>query len=258
MKQKKLSHSWHKKLYGPIHIRENINSPIYHKSAKKQVGFLIQALNLNNSQTILDVACGTGRHALAFGKKGFSVVGLDINDLCVQFAKKNCRQIKAVKIKKGDMRKLGFAKSKFDLVISLYTSFGYFKTDKENKESLYELVKAVRPGGRLVIQTMNRDWLLRSFQPVTFEESFRYFYLAGRKYNPKTHYIEGYSFFIDKKSRQGEPSYHRVRLYSIDEMKKLLKSAGLVSIKVLGNFKRERLSKYKSSHPIYIGKKPKK
>ena len=258
MKQRKPSNFWHKKLYGPIHTRENINAPIYHKAAKKEVEFLIQTLKLDKSQAILDVPCGAGRHSLVFGKKGFSVVGVDINDLCVKLAKKNCHGLKKVQVKKGDMKKLGWAKNKFDLVINLYTSFGYFETDKKNRESLYELVKAVKPGGQVVIQTMNRDWLLRVFYPVQWEENSRYSYLAGRKYDPKTHYIEGYIFFIDKKSGQGESIYHRIRLYSINEIKKLLKSAGLVNVKVFGNFKGDRLNKYSSSHPIYIGKKPKK
>ena len=257
MKKKKLFNSWHKTLYGPIHARENINAPAYHKKAKKEVKFLIQTFKLDKSQTILDVACGTGRHSLIFGKKGFSTTGVDINDLCVRLAKKNCKGLKTVQIKKGDMKKLGWAKNKFDLVINLYTSFGYFKTDKENKKSLNELVKAVRPGGRLVIQTMNRDWLLKVYCPVQWEENTRYSYLAGRKYDSKTHYTEGYICFVDKKTGQGEMSYHRIRLYSIDEMKKLLKLAGLVNIKMFGNIEGGPLNKYSSSHPVYIGKKPK-
>ncbi|MCZ0931561.1 MAG: class I SAM-dependent methyltransferase [Oligoflexia bacterium] len=97
MKKKKLSNSWHKKLYGPIHARENINAPIYHKSAKKEAQFLIQFLKLDQSQTILDAPCGTGRHTLAFGKKGFSVTGVDINDLCLKLAKKIVMGLKRLK-----------------------------------------------------------------------------------------------------------------------------------------------------------------
>ncbi|MCZ0931560.1 MAG: hypothetical protein OXJ52_00170 [Oligoflexia bacterium] len=156
------------------------------------------------------------------------------------------------------MKKLGWAKGKFDLVINLYTSFGYFKTDKENKEALYELVRAVKPGGYLVIQTINRDCLLKVFRPFQWEENSRYSSIAGREYDSKTHYIESYNIFLDKKSGQGESSYNRIRLYSMAEMKRLLKSAGLMNLKVLGNFKGDRPNKYSSFHLVYIGKKPKK
>ena len=255
---KKLSSPWHKKLYGPLQIRETLNAPRYHKTAKTDVEFLIQSLKLNKNHNILDVPCGAGRHTLCFGKKGFFVTGVEINKHCLKLAQKNCRNLKTVAIKKANMKNLSWAKNKFDLVINLYTSFGYFKTDKENQSFLYELVKSVKPGGHLVIQTINRDWLLKVFSPVDWSESPHSYYMHGRKYDPKTNYMEGYNFYLDKKSGKGEKAYHRIRLYSISEMKKLLSSTGLVSLKVFANTKAEAVNKYSSDHPLFIGKKPKR
>ena len=251
------SYSWHKKLYDHQTIKTTLNAPKYKKKAKEEVKFLINLLQLNRkTHSILDIPCGTGRHCLPFGEKGFKITGVDLNDLCVKTAKYNCQKNTNITIKKGNMLKLKWAKGKFDLVINMYTSFGYFSTERENKLVLKGLQAALKPKGHIVIHIINRDWLSKIFQPVEWSESPTLFWLTGRKYNPKTKHIEAWTTYLHKKTGKGGRSYHRLRLYSMTEMKKLMKKSGLVKIKVFGNTIGDSSNLKQCSHLYYIGEKP--
>ena len=252
------SNSWQKKLYGNLSSKCQLDSSERHKQAKKEIKFIIRSLNLQKGQTILDIPCGTGRHTMAFGQKGHFVTGVDISDICLKKARKNCLGIKNVQIKKGNMARLKWAEGKFDVVLNLYTSFGYFKTEKANKQVLKGLIQTLKPGGRIVIQTINREWLLKVFNPLEWAEySTKFFLLSKREYNPKTKYMEAHQIFLCKKSKRWEKSYHRIRLYSIAEMKALLQGNGLRKIKIFGDISGCKPRRYQSSHPIYIAEIPK-
>ena len=154
------------------------------------------------------------------------------------------------------MLKLKWAKEKFDLLINMYTSFGYFRTERENKLILKDFQTALKPKGHIVIHTINRSWLLKIFQPVSWSESSSLFWLTGRKYNPKTKHIESWTTYLHKKTGKGGRSYHRLRVYSVAEMKKLMKDSGFVKIKVFSNTKGDSSNLRQYSHLYYIGEKP--
>lgn len=250
--KKIFSNNWHKKLYGDLFAKVGLDSPERHKQAQDEVDFLIESLGLEK-ENILDVPCGTGRHALALAKRGFAVTGVDISQSCLRLARKNCRKYPNARIIKGDMKSLQWAKGKFDVVTNLYSSFGYFKTEAENKAVLKGFKNALKPGGSVVIQTINRDWLLKIFDPARWGETQQYHWQEGTKYDPATKYVEAHRSFISKKSGKGEVSYNRMRVYSISEMKNLMKSVGLTRIRVYGDANGNRAQKLQSTHPIYIG-----
>ena len=247
----KTSNSWQKTMYGKLSAAF-LNSPLSRKQAREQTVFLIQTLGLKKGGSLLDIPCGTGRHTLAFAKKGFSVTGVDINSTCLKAARKNCQGINHVQIKKGNMAKLAWAEGKFDIVLNMFSSFGYFKTDRENTQVLKGFVQALKPGGRLVLQTIRREWVLSEFLPFSWEKTPQMHILTKRFYHPKTKYLEAHQVFLCKKSRIWEKSCHRIRLYSIPEMKTLLKKTGLKKIKIL-----EEAAGKSLHRPIYTAEAPK-
>ena len=248
--------SWQKTMYGDFSTKLHLNSPASHKKAKQEVNFLIHILKLQKKHSILDVPCGTGRHTLALAQKGYSVVGLDINDICLKQARQTCRNMKNVQIKKGNMSRLIWTRGKFDILINMFSSFGFFKTEKENKQVLKGFIKTLKHGGQIVIQTINREYVLADFSPFQWKENAKFHIVSKRKYEPKTKYIESHQVFLCKKSKLWEKSYHRVRLYSISEMKTLLKESGLKKIKIFGNSSGDLAQRHYSSHPIYIAQVP--
>jgi len=108
---------------------------------------------------VLDLACGTGRHAVGMAKKGFRVTGVDFNPNYLEIAAADAKAAGVeARWMPGDMRALPFERE-FDAIYSFFTSFGYY-SDDENDQVLAALARALRPGGCLLLDLVHRDWIL--------------------------------------------------------------------------------------------------
>jgi SAM-dependent methyltransferase len=126
---------------------------------EREVDFIEPALALPEGADVLDLACGFGRHAIGMAKRGHRLTGLDFNQNYLDIAAAVAKEIGlAVEWKQGDMRELPFDEE-FDAVYSYFTSFGYF-SDEENEKVIEGVAKALKPGGRFLLDVMNREWIL--------------------------------------------------------------------------------------------------
>jgi len=129
------------------------------EQTRQEVGFIESSLALPAGGSVLDLACGTGRHAIGMALRGYRVTGLDFNAHYLELAAAEAARAGAeVKWSTGDMRELGFERE-FDGVYSYFTSFGYF-SDGENETVLANIARALKPGGRFLLEMANRDWIL--------------------------------------------------------------------------------------------------
>lgn len=103
------------------------------EEADKQVDFIMRALSLTGRERVLDIGCGAGRHSIAFGQRGFSVVGVDASEYLIGKAneKVETQPNLPVRFVIGDMYQL-MNLGTFDLIINMFTTFGYFSDDQEN------------------------------------------------------------------------------------------------------------------------------
>jgi 2-polyprenyl-3-methyl-5-hydroxy-6-metoxy-1,4-benzoquinol methylase len=182
---------WHRTMYDRWYIQDQLDSKFFRDAARLEAKFILQQLGLKPGSQILDVPCGAGRHASEFAKLGYRVTAIDINRECLKFAQKNCKGL-GVTLQQGDMKDLSQFRSQFDGVTNLFTSFGYFDTDEENEEVLQQLISILKPGGKIALQLVNRDWLLKVFRPVGWRQKGATLELEARQYDPKTKYIESF------------------------------------------------------------------
>jgi len=126
----------------------------------REVDFIESVLTLPpRGGTVLDVACGNGRHAIGLAHRGHQVTGVDFNPHYLEAAENDARAAGvAVCWVAADMRSLPF-EDVFDAAYSYFTSFGYF-SDEENERVLAGVARALRPGGRFLLDVTNRDWIL--------------------------------------------------------------------------------------------------
>lgn len=246
--------SWQKSMYDTFFAEATLNSESLREKAKVEVAFLKKILDLPRNSKILDLACGTGRHSKVLAEAGFDVTGIDISQDCIDLAKKN-NSVAGVSYHLGNMENLSAYKNKFDCVVNLFSSFGYFSTDAENEAVLVEMINTIKPGGKLILNTINRDWLLSIYKPAFWFKVGSILTVNAGNYDPKTHYNESYMTLKDEDTGETTLNYHRMRLYSIDEMKHLFEKNGLQQIKIFGGFCEEISDKFKSSHPVYVGVK---
>jgi SAM-dependent methyltransferase len=113
-------------------------------------------LELEPGARVLDVPCGTGRIAGRLAARGCEVVGVDITDRFLELGRE---RFPDVRFERRDIRELEY-EDEFDAVVNWFTSWGYFDP-ATNDAVLRGFARALRPGGRLVLELHNPERLRR-------------------------------------------------------------------------------------------------
>lgn len=129
-----------------------------------EVPFIIEKLHDINARTILDVATGTGMHAIALAKCGFKASGADISRGMISQARLNAQSAGVeIHFEVTGFGKLSptFGKQTFDAILCLGNSLPHLLTPSRLSETLYDFAECLRPGGLLLIQNRNFDAVMR-------------------------------------------------------------------------------------------------
>ena len=121
--------------------------------AKEQINLIIRSVPLTGKK-IVDACCGTGRYVKLLAEKGYDVCGFDLSK---QFISLGLLENPKLSLWVLDAKKLGEQKTKYDVVLSLFTSFGYFREDAENLEVLTSYYNSLNPGGILWLDYFNSE-----------------------------------------------------------------------------------------------------
>ena len=152
------SHEWPVAFFDDDYLRI-YRAMISPETTAAEVDFLEAALAPPAGGAVLDVACGYGRHAIGLARRGYRVTGVDFNPQYLEAAGREAAAAGAdARWVRADMRALPFERE-FDGAYSYFTSFGYF-SDEENEGVLAGVARALKPGGRFLLDVINRDWIL--------------------------------------------------------------------------------------------------
>jgi 2-polyprenyl-3-methyl-5-hydroxy-6-metoxy-1,4-benzoquinol methylase len=118
--------------------------------------FIEKEIDHNKATKILDIGCGTGRHAIELARRGYIVVGVDLSDSQLKRAReKASSQNLSIVFEKQDARTLSFVND-FDLVVMLCEgAFPLMETDEMNFQILKNASIALKPKGKLIFTTLN-------------------------------------------------------------------------------------------------------
>jgi len=137
----------------------------YARKTDAEVAFIERALGLTGPCDLLDLCCGPGRHSVRLAQRGHRVTGVDISAYNLQQAAERAAESGVdIAWHETDMRETGLAESSQDAVINMFTAFGFFD-DEGNQRVLEEVARVLRTGGRFLIDLVNRDSLMRRHQP---------------------------------------------------------------------------------------------
>lgn len=136
------------------------NSPYYHKlyferkneEAKGFIDRLLERIKPANGSSILDLGCGRGIHSIYLAEKGFDVTGIDLSEDNILIAKKSERP--NLTFYQHDMR-LPFRINYFDYVFNFFTSFGYYRTEREHYNAIRTMANTLKKNGTLVMDYLN-------------------------------------------------------------------------------------------------------
>jgi SAM-dependent methyltransferase len=221
--------------------------------AKEQIEFLKRHIHLPEGAKVLDLCCGCGRHAVEIDGLGYTVVGLDLSEELLDLACTRASACNAdINFIRCDMREIPYS-NHFDLIVNFFTSFGYFDDDSDNVKVLTAIAKALKSGGKFLIDYMNPDSVAKSL--VKRDEKD----IAGGIHVIQERWIDESPRRINKKItliRDGKESYYResVRMYSYEEMMDMLSGAGLRLTETYGDFADSEYTK-DSPRMVLMGEK---
>jgi len=221
--------------------------------ARKQVEFLMQHVHLPEGSKVLDLCCGCGRHAVELRQRGYDVVGLDLSEELLELANSRANERgQHIDFIRCDMREIPY-EDYFDLIVNFFTSFGYFEDDADNQKVLLAIAKALKPGGKFLMDYMNPEHVAGNLVERDEKE------ISDDVYIIQERWIDESPRRINKNItmiRDGEESTFResVRMYSHGEMRDMLSAAGLELTETYGDFAGSRYTR-DSMRMVLMGEK---
>lgn len=199
----------------------------------REVDFIESSLAIPKGAEVLDVGCGYGRHAIELVQRGLAVTGLDLSlPLLIRAADESQRRSVSVNFMHADMREMTFDRQ-FAGAYCMLTSFGYF--DEESNLKVAEgIARALKPGGRLLLDVINRDYIVGDLPARVWWEGDGCVVLEEVDFNFNTNRVLTHRSVVFEDGQQMEQEIS-VRVYSLHEIGKLLRQAGFRVIEVSGS-----------------------
>lgn len=211
------------------------------ENTSSEVDYLIDLCRLKGTERILDLACGYGRHALEFARRGYEVVGVDITKAYIDDAKKNAKEmgLRHASFICGDIRDVDFH-NEFDVVLNLADgAIGYLENDDENLKIFDVISKALKDGGQHVCDLVCGDYADTHFPVKLWDAGERVISLSEFDWNPETRIMMfGNQDFVYGKTltkpeiTEGDPT----RVYTLAEIKEIMKKRNMEVVEAFAGY----------------------
>ncbi|WP_394828372.1 class I SAM-dependent methyltransferase [Pendulispora albinea] len=228
--QRKRTRPWWEELFNDDFIRTM--AKVTDAQIAAEADFIEDSLAVAKGAMVLDLACGTGRHAIELTRRGYQVVGYDLSlSMLARAADEAQDRNQKLNFVQGDMREMTFEET-FDGIYSWNTSFGFFDEDR-NAQVISRVHRALRKGGQFLLDVVNRDYISRQAPSLAWFEGegcvcmdeMTIDWITSRMRIKRTMMMD------DGRSKEIEYS---IRIYSLHELGKMLHDHGFRVAEVSG------------------------
>jgi SAM-dependent methyltransferase len=194
----------------------------------------VLTLTRPSGKTALDLCCGPGRCSIALAEAGFKVTGVDRTKFLLNKARAKSRAAKA-KIEWVQMDMRDFVRpAAFDLVLSMFTSFGYFDDKQEDIQVIRNMSANLKPGGVCMVDVIGKERLAKVLQPTTSEVLPN-----GAKLIQRHEIFDDWTrirneWILIRKGKARSFKFHHT-IYSGQELKSLMQHNGFSDVNLYGN-----------------------
>ena len=209
----------------------------WEKREAAEGGFYERLLTAANCQTVADVACGTGYHAIALAKHGFKVTASDGSENMVKKTEENAKQM-GVQLQDTmtvDWVKLtkDLGENSFDAVLCLGNSFTHLFEHEARRDALEEMFRVVKPGGMVIIDHRNYDSMLEH----GYSSKHNYYY-SGKGVDAYPAELNRYLARFEYVFPDG--AKFQLKMYPLrqDYVSHLLEDAGFINVERYGDFEK--------------------
>lgn len=211
------------------------------EKAPAECDFIENVLALPKAAKILDLCCGHGRITNVLAERGYKMTGQDINGYFLNIAKENAEE-KGLSINwvKSDMREVPY-ENEFDAVLNMFTSFGFFGSDEEDEKVIKQVYKSLKPGGKFLMDYVNRDFIIRRFLAEDTRQIENGYVKIKRDFDfTKSSHKETFEIYQhDKCIKTANVNF---RFYSVTELTSMFKRNSFKILNIYGGFDFQPLS----------------
>jgi SAM-dependent methyltransferase len=212
----------------------------------------VDLLGLPVGSRVLDIPCGQGRHTHLLAEAGYDVDGFDYSRELLAVARKRGTG-PMLRYTRGDMRKMPARwTGRFDAVLNLFTSFGFFGHPAEDVRVVREFARVLKPGGVLVWHGGSRDGVMARFLERDWWNTEQTLFAQEREFDSLSGILTVRSTW--KRGSKTGNREHRIRLYTPTRLSEFFAEAGLVVEQAFDAFSDRPLTR-KSSEMLLIARK---
>lgn len=233
------------------------NTPYYHilykdrdfVEAENFITNLTQELQLPNHSKIIDLACGKGRHSVFLNKLGYHVLGVDLSKESIDFAQKNLSN-EDLQFKIHDMRNELFpevSSEKVDAVFNLFTSFGYFDDDEDDKKVFKSVGNVLNENGIFILDFLNEKFIKNTLIASTIVTKGGIDFTIKKRI--ENNYIIKDIIFEDKGKKFHY--FEKVKLNTLEQIEALADSCGFVTQEIWGDYNLDLFDRETSPRCIF-------
>jgi SAM-dependent methyltransferase len=225
-----ISEDWYRQSFGALYPIVYAQRTV--AAAGPEAAFAARELGVRSGEWVLDLCCGNGRHMVhLLGHTPF-VVGLDYSPDLVGLARRTVGT--KARLVRADMRAIPFHGA-FDVVVSFFTSFGYFPTFKENARVVAEMARVMKPGARFFIDYFNAAFVEKTLVPESVRE-YKGYRIEERRWIDSVRRRVNKVMAVTREGKAVGEWGESVQLYGPQEFRALLAQGGLLVDRVFGNY----------------------
>ena len=232
------------------------DTPYYHllysnrdyTEAENFITKLTQELQLPQSSKIIDLACGKGRHSVFLNKLGYDVLGLDLSQQSIDFDKQFENESLAFKV--HDMRN-PIDSEPVRAVFNLFTSFGYFDNEADDRNVFQSVYNVLKPEGFFVLDYLNEEFVTRTLVPETTIHREGIDFHISKKIEGR-HIIKDIRFEINGEAKN---FFEKLKLHTLETIENYASECGFERVKIWGDYQLNDFEKEISPRCINLFKK---
>jgi len=205
------------------------------QEAGPEVDQALGLLAVRPPATILDLACGPGRHVLELARRGYRVTGVDSTRAFLETARKLAAAASLeAELVHADMREFR-REDAFEAALSMSTSFGYFREAEDDLRVLVNVRASLRPGGTLLMEVMGKEVVARTLKGRDWREEDGLVLLTEQRVRDDWTWVDNRLVYLGKDGGARHELVLSHRLYSAAELVACLRTAGFSSVSVYGS-----------------------
>ncbi len=226
---------WWRHIFNSNYLRTDGDVVEDARLTEREIDLVTSLLEPASDAQILDLCCGQGRHTLGLARRGFvNVTGLDRSHYLITRARSLAKKEGlSIGFREGDARKLPFETDRFDHVLIMGNSFGYFESLNDDCLVLREVRRILKPTGRLLLDLTDGEHMREHFDARSWEWIDKnYFVCRERSLSDDRSRLISREVITHVRKGVVSDQFYAERLYSEEQMRQLLRESGFVSVKL--------------------------